>query len=281
MNNDLIKKIKKLRFYTNSGFLSCKDALLKNNMDLEKSLDYLRKTGIASAVKKKIRKANEGLVSVFLSENRKTAVILEINCESDFVAKSEEFKFFIEELKKYIINNPNIKENFLFTENYMKDFDEKIKARRLELISKLGENIILKRFIKLKTINDFFFSYVHGRSDYGQIGVIVCIDNDKYRSLAYDIAMQIAAMSPVYIDVTNIPFSFIKKEREIYSETIKNKSNDKNINNKIINGKINKRLSEIVLLKQKFIKDQNISIKKLIFGKFKIVQFYRFELGVY
>ncbi len=259
MKDSKIEKIKQLRSITGLSIIECKKALVSNNMDLEKALASIKKTSLIQASTKSQRIATSGQISTLVNNNQNKAIISEINCETDFVAKSKEFINFVEEVNKIFIEDNDIKDELIILSNNQK-LPTSVEQKRINIIAQLGENIIIKKIRKINSKKNFITAYNHTINNLCKIAAIVITNNsvEKYNNLYTDIAMQIIAMNPTYISIKNIPEEIIENEPE------------KNIK---MFFKTN------VLLEQDFIKDKSISIKNVINNKFEIIDFYRFELG--
>jgi len=283
--NNLLKKVKQLREITGVGFRDCKNAIEKTKGDIEKSIELLRKQGIAKASKRMERIAAEGLISI--SEEDNNFSMIEINSETDFVAKNSEFINFVENVSKAALKKDGKMESILISEMINK---KKVKDNLVELISKIGEKITLRRsaFVgKDKSIN---FSYIHGaiKKNIGKLGVLLSLETtktkDKIADLGKHLAMQVAATSPLAIDENDIDENILKKEKEIISEELKNTGKNTNIVDKIATGKLNKFIAENTLLNQEWIMEPKKKVRDIIkevAGKEKIIikKFIRFKVG--
>ncbi|PPR41560.1 MAG: Elongation factor Ts [Alphaproteobacteria bacterium MarineAlpha5_Bin12] len=283
--SDLLEKIKELREITSAGFVDCKKALTESNEDIEKAIVILRKSGASKALKKSSRMTNEGVVCINIFEN--SATIIEINTETDFVAKNSEFLNFA---KKVISLSESINKIDDLLE--IKDLEENtIKENLTNIISKLGENIIIRRIdsIELEK-NTKVFGYVHNKyeKNIGKIASLLKIKADTFDEetieLGKNISMHIAASKPISIDLENLDENIIAKEKLILSESIKSSGKPQEVINKILDGKINKFYEEVVLLEQKYIIDNETKIKKLIENhskknKIEIIDYKLFILG--
>ena len=283
--SDLLEKIKELREITSAGFVDCKKALTESNEDIEKAIVILRKSGASKALKKSSRMTNEGVVCINIFEN--SATIIEINTETDFVAKNSEFLNFA---KKVISLSESINKIDDLLE--IKDLEENtIKENLTNIISKLGENIIIKRIDSLELEkNTKVFGYVHNKyeKNIGKIASLLKIKADTFDEetieLGKNISMHIAASKPISIDLENLDENIIAKEKLILSESIKSSGKPQEVINKILDGKINKFYEEVVLLEQKYIIDNETKIKKLIENhskknKIEIIDYKLFILG--
>ena len=283
--DDLLKKVKQLREITGVGFKDCKNAIDETKGDIEKSIEFLRKQGIAKASKRMERIAAEGLICI--SEEDNNFSMIEINSETDFVAKNNEFINFVENVSKVALKKDGKMESILISEMINK---KKVKDNLVELISKIGEKITLRRsaFVgKDKSIN---FSYIHGsiKKNIGKLGVLLSLETtktkDKIADLGKQLAMQVAASSPLAIDKNDLDINILKKEKEIISEELKNTGKNTNIVDKIATGKLNKFIAENTLLNQEWIMEPKKKVRdviKEVAGKEKIIikKFIRFKVG--
>ena len=267
--NDLMNNIKNLREITGAGFLDCKKALSENNNDIDKSINFLRKKGLAKAVKKSSREANEGVIGVF--SNNSSTVLLEINTETDFAAKNEIFLNFVEKIGKYLLNSSN--EKLQKTDTFLNsDFDnKKISEHFTEIIAKVGENIVLKRikvFIKEEGMEIFSYTHNNYRNNIGKICAILVAQikesNEDSKQLGKNLCMHIAASKPIALDIADLDSNLIDKEKEIQLATIKSSGKPENILNKILEGKMNKFYSDVTLLNQLYIFDTEKKVKEVI-----------------
>ncbi len=266
-------QVKELRERTGAGMMECKKALVESNGDIEVAIESMRKKGQAKAVKKAGRIAAEGLVVVKLSDDQKQAVILEVNSETDFVAKDDNFVGFTEQVATAILANKpsNIEE----LQAVRIGNGETVEDARKALIAKIGENIQIRRFVYYQTETANIASYVHG----SRIAVIVELENAN-AVLGKDIAMHIAASKPMCVSEQQVPQDVLNKEREIFTEQAQSSNKPANIIEKMVNGRLQKYLSEITLLGQGFIKDPDTKVGKLLKQQnANVIRFERFEVG--
>ena len=253
-SESILDKVKKLREITGVGFKDCKKAIDENKGDIEKSIEFLRKQGIAKANKKMERVAADGLVSI--SEQNNKFSILEVNSETDFVAKNIEFIKFVEEVSKLALLNLGKMDDILSSRMENK---KSVKDNLVALISKIGEKITIRRSDFVDSEKCLNFSYTHSaiKTNIGKIGVLLSLEvskkNDEILNLGKQLAMHIAASSPLSIDKEDLDKSLISKEKEIITEELKNSGKDPNIIEKISLGKLNKFISENTLLNQEWI----------------------------
>ena len=284
-SDNLLKKVKQLREITGVGFKDCKNAIDETKGDVEKSIELLRKKGIAKASKRMERVASEGLVCIYEKDNKFS--MIEINSETDFVAKNNEFINFGEEISELALKNLGNMKDILISEMKNK---KKVKDNLIDLMSKIGEKITLRRsaFIgKDKSIN---FSYIHSslKKNVGKLGVLLSLETTKTKKEILDLgkhlAMQIAASSPLAIDKENLDHGILEKEKEIILEELKNSGKDTKIIDKIAMGKLNKFIEETTLLNQEWIMEPKKRVKDIIKGvagkdKIEIKKFIRFKVG--
>ncbi len=259
--------IKDLRKKTGAGFLDCKNALSENNNNLEESIEFLRKKGLAKASKKSSREAIEGAVGIY--SNNEVIVLIRVNSETDFAAKSDIFLNFLDELGYFAIENCHInqsKEDFLnlkYKDNLVSEFFD-------SMIAKIGENLVLNDLIILENKNFYYSFYIHN-SYKKNIGKIISIikyetneDNEVIKKFSKNLCMHIAAMKPESLDINDLEKSFVEKEKNIQKELILNSGKPENIVEKILEGKMKKFYSEVTLLNQNYILDQDKTVNKAI-----------------
>ena len=261
--------VKQLRDRTGAGMMECKKALVETQGDLDAAAELMRKTGLAKADKKATRIAAEGTVAAERSGN--SAVLVEVNCETDFVARSDEFQAFARELAKAALaESPDTLEALLAAANAAGSFENQRRA----LIAKIGENISVRRFVKVSAPGALG-TYIHG----GRIGSLVALEGGD-EALARDLAMHVAAINPAYIDAGEVPAAVLDKEREILTEQTKGEKKPPDIIAKMVEGRLRKYLAEITLMGQPFVKDPDTTIEKLVKKSgAKIVRFVRYEVG--
>lgn len=269
--------VKKLRDKTGAGMMDCKKALEATNGDMDAAVDYLRKKGAATAEKRADRVANQGMVVAKLSDDRKKGAMVEVNCETDFVARGEDFSGFAAKIADVVYANAPASLEAL---NALPYEDGKTVSEMLsELTGKIGEKLQIKQFDVLNAGAGFLESYIHMGA---KIGVLVELNaentTDNVR-LARDIAMQVAAMSPIVVSRDQVAKETIDRELEIYRTQAKNEGKPEQIAEKIATGRLEKFYQEFVLLEQSFIKDAGKSIKDLLAPTVTIAQFKRYQLG--
>ena len=284
-NNNVLEKVKKLRKLTGVGFNDCKDAVEENNGDIDKSIEFLRKKGIAKANKKMDRIAGDGLISISEKENKFS--IIEVNSETDFVAKNEEFKKFVEEISNISLLNSGRMNDILNSQMKNK---KNVQDNLISIIAKIGEKITIRRsdFIDSKNSVNFSYTHMEVKKNLGNIGVLLSLetsmDKGKLSQFGKQLAMHIAASSPLSIDMDTLDHKIVEKEKEIITEELKNSGKNDKIIGKIAAGKFNRFISENTLLNQEWIMDPKKKVKdiiKEITTKEKIVvkKFVRFKVG--
>ena len=268
-------QVKELREKTGAGMMDCKKVLTETNGDEEKAIELLRERGIAKAAKKSDRIAAEGLVDTYISEDGKVGVVVEVNAETDFVAKNDEFKSFVKDVAKQVAEKNPADVEALLEQTSIAEPDKTVKEVLTNKIATIGENMSIRRFERFET-NNLLESYIHGD---GKIAVLVEIENGT-TELAKDICMQIAAARPEYLDRDAVPAERLAKEMEILKAQAMNEGKPEAIAEKIVQGRLGKFYSEICLVEQEFVKDSDIKVGKLVADKgAKIVRFARFEKG--
>ena len=264
--------VKALRELTNAGMMDCKKALLESQGDIEKAKILLQEKGKSEADSKSGRVASQGLVSIKIDETNKLAVVLEINCETDFAAKDNHFIEFTQQISKLLISK-NIDTTKKLMDIPIEGY-KNVDEYRTHVVAKLGENISVRRFKRI------FFegtvgTYMHGT----KIAALVDLDTDN-TGLAKDLAMQCAALKPEYIDQGDIPDAMIEEELRILRMQAQKEGKPKEILEKIVKGKLNKRLNEITLLGQEYIKDSDLSVSQLLKkSNANVNLFVRYEVG--
>jgi len=261
--------VKQLRERTGSGMMECKKALVETQGNLDAAAELLRKTGLAKADKKAARGGAEGTVVVERAGH--SAVMLELNCETDFVARGEEFLAFARDAARLALEQPAGGVDALLAATLG---GGTLDDRRRALIAKIGENISLRRFVRVTSPGPLG-TYVHG----GRIGSLVALRGGD-EALAKDLAMHVAAANPAYVDSSGVPAEVLDKEREILAEQTKGEKKPPEIIAKMVEGRLRKYLGEITLVGQPFVKDPDTSVEKLLKkAAASVVQFARYEVG--
>ncbi len=274
----MMESIKKLREMTGAGMMDVKRALEDASGDEDKAVALLRERGIVKAAKKAGREATDGLVRAFVSADGKSAGMVEINSETDFVARNDAFQKLVADFARHVAENSGLdgvidtatlsSQKFLNSEISLGD-------HLAEAIAKIGENLVLNRAARFSSADGHVTSYIHSND---KIGVLVeMVGGDT--ALAKDIALHIAAERPRYLDRSEVNTDDLDKEKEILTNKALNEGKPQNIVEKIVAGQLGKFYEETVLLEQKFVKDNNLTIQKLLPEGAKIVRFARFEIG--
>ncbi len=266
--------VKELRERTGSGMMECKKALTETDGDLDLAIENMRKSGLAKADKKAGRIAAEGRVGIAISDDGKSAVILEVNCETDFVSGGDDFMGFVSSIAKTALDNkPDSVETLV--QLPFEGGAETIETTRQNMVAKIGENIQVRRFKLLETTAGTYGSYSHGT----RIGVLVDVENGS-DELIKDIAMHIAASKPVCVDESEVPVEMLEKEKEILRAQAQESGKPADIVEKMLNGRIKKYLAEITLVGQPFVKDPDKTVDALLNDAgAKVARFIRFEVG--
>lgn len=283
--------VKELREMTGAGMMDCKKALAATDGDMDKAVEFLREKGLAGAAKKAGRIAAEGIVVTALSDDEKKAVVVEVNAETDFVAKNEKFQTYAADVAAQALNSSSTAIDDFMAETWTKDTSLTVKEALASQISIIGENMNIRRFERLEEANGFVASYIHAG---GKIGVLVDVEstvvNDAVKEMAKNVAMQAAALKPLYTSRDEVDADYIEKEKEILTAAAKNEKPD--ANDKIISGmvmgRINKELKEICLLDQVYVKAEDgkqsvaqyvAEVAKANGAEIKVKKFVRFETG--
>lgn len=269
--------VKKLRDKTGAGMMDCKKALDDSNGDIEKAIEILRKKGAATAAKRADKSANEGIVVAKVSEDGKSGIITEINCETDFVARGEDFVQFANSVAELVFTKSpqDVTALLLLQHPSGKTVSDVLN----DLMAKIGERLEIKRFTTLKTSDGFIESYTHMGSKIAVMVEIITEFTPANKILARDIAMQVTAMSPLVVSREKIGKDLIEKELEIYRQQAKNDGKPDQIADKIAQGRLDKYYQEVVLLEQSFIKDAGKTVKDLLSPNVSVKQFIRYQLG--
>jgi len=282
--DNILQKVKTLREATGVGFKDCKMAIDETKGDIDKAIEFLRKKGIAKANKKMQRVAADGLISI--SENNNKISILEVNSETDFVAKNEEFIKFVEEVSQLTLSNSGKIEKILSS---IMSNNNNVSDNLVTLISKIGEKITIRRCDFFSDQDAINCSYVHTeiKKNLGKIGVLVSLqgskNNENLLTFGKQLCMHIAALSPLAIDKEGLDKNILAKEKEIITEELKNSGKDPKISDKIAIGKLNKFINDNTLLNQEWIIEPKKKVKEVLkeigSGETKINKFVRFKVG--
>ena len=283
--------VKELREMTGAGMMDCKKALTATEGDMDKAVEFLREKGLATAQKKASRVAAEGLCKTLVADDAKSAVVVEVNSETDFVAKNDEFQGFVEAVANQVVDSEAADLDAFMAEAWEADTTKTVKDALVEKIAVIGENLNIRRFEKVTADNGVVVPYIHGG---GRIGVLVVADtdvvNDEIKAALKNVAMQVAAMSPKYTSRDEVDASFLEHEKEILLAQAKQENPNKpdNIIEKMIIGRLNKEMKEICLLDQVYVKaeDGKQSVAKYVEqvakengAKITVKGFVRYETG--
>ena len=266
--------VKELREKAGAGMMDCKKVLTETDGDLEKAAELLREKGITKAAKKSGRVAAEGMVEAYISEDEKVGAIVEVNSETDFVAKNEEFRTFVMDVAKQIVKNNPESVEALLAEPAMFEEGKTVNEALIGKIATIGENISIRRFARFETTDGLIEKYIHGD---GKIAVLVNMTSGT-KELAKDVCMQIAAARPEFIDRDQVPAERVEKEKEILKIQTMNEGKPEAIAEKIVLGRINKFYQEICLVDQEFVKDPSKKVSDILKDS-KVLEFARFETG--
>ena len=285
------KMVKDLRDMTGAGMMDCKKALAATEGDMDKAVEFLREKGLAAAEKKAGRIAAEGMVDTCLIADGKIASIVEVNSETDFVAKNEKFRDFVAAVAKQAAESDAADLEVFLAEKWALDTTKTVKEELSSMIAIIGENMNIRRYEKVTAESGFVVSYIHGG---GRIGILVDVDctvnNAEVQEAAKNVAMQIAALSPKYVNQSEISADFIAHEKEILkAQIINDPANSKkpeNIIEKMLEGRLNKELKEFCLVDQVYVKDSEVSVgqylanvSKQVGATVNVKRFVRFETG--
>jgi len=279
------ESVKELRERTGCGMMDCKKALTETAGDMDKAIDFLREKGLATAAKKAGRIASEGIVDVFVDGN--VGVIVEVNSETDFVAKNDDFRTFVRNVAKQIIATNPADVETLLAQNFIEDETVTIDLMLKEKIAKIGENMNIRRFARYEGVTE---GYIHGG---GRIGVLVAFDTasevavkQEFKDFAKDIAMQVAAAIPQFVNVEDVDASVLEREKEVLKAQALNEGKPEKIIEKMVEGRVAKFYKEVCIVEQPFIKDPDKTVKALVKevgaklgGDITITKFSRFEKG--
>lgn len=281
------KAVKELRDKTGVGMMDCKKALDEAGGDMQKAIEYLRKKGAALAAKRAGREAREGVVIVRISDASDVGIILELNCETDFVARGDDFTGFAEAVAQCALEGGIDSVDNMMSVSLGDAFDgESVEDAIKTMTGKLGEKIELKRLGYIKAGDGLVAGYVHPGSKLGSIVEVTGSNTSEAVVLAKDIAMQIAAAAPIVVERSTVPAEYIEKEKEIYRQQALSQGKPEKFVDKIITGRMDKYFQEVVLLEQAFIKDSNAKVQDVLkdFAKQHDMQitvnsFIRYQLG--
>jgi elongation factor Ts len=268
-------QVMELRKKTGAGMMECKKVLAETDGDEARAIELLQERGVMKAAKKADRIAAEGLVATYISDDKKIGAIVEVNSETDFVGKNEEFRAFVADVVKQVaLNNPADVEALL-AEKSIADDTKTVSEVLTSKIAKIGENLSIRRFERFET-EGTLVSYIHGE---GKIGVLADFDGAD-EELGKDICMQVAAVRPEYVNEEDVPADRVEKEKEILKAQVINEGRPENVAEKIVAGRLGKFYEQICLVDQAFVKDPNQKVKDLLKSKnASVKRFARFEKG--
>jgi elongation factor Ts len=267
--------VKELRERTGAGMMECKKALVETDGDIDAAIELMRKSGQAKAAKKAGRTAADGVVVMAIADDAKRGVMVEVNCETDFVAKDESFSAFAQTVAERALASEAANVDELGALPFEGDGYASIVQTREALVAKIGENIQLRRLVRFDDVKGELYSYRHGV----RIGVLVEVEGGD-ASLGKNIAMHIAATNPMCVSADQVPAQVLEKEKEIFRAQALDSGKPEKIVDKIIDGRVRKYLEEVTLLGQAFVKDRDVTVEKLL-GQAgaKVVRFARVEVG--
>jgi len=277
--------VKELRERTGAGMMDCKNALTEVDGNMEKAIETLREKGLAKAAKKAGRIASQGLVNLMFSDDAKKGAIIEVNSETDFVAKNEEFVNFVAKLSEIVLNSDVADVEALLKVEY--DGEGSVEAVLSNKIATIGENLSIRRFTKCEKPGTINVGYVHGG---GRIGVIIELETtasaDEINAVGRDVAMQVASMNPRFIDESSVDPEYIESEKKILVQQALNEGKPADIVEKMVVGRLKKELKETCLVEQKFVKNNDLTVGQYVeeaaksIGKpVKVIGMIRYEVG--
>ena len=284
MANITAQMVKELRESTGAGMMDCKKALVEAEADMERAVDILREKGLSKAAKKADRVAAEGLVAIEINDDATCAAMVEVNSETDFVAKNEDFKIFVKDAAMMALSSDKEDVEGLLSETHAEGISlQEVLNNR---VAKIGEKLDFRRFTKIST-NGQVAGYIHGA---GKIGVLVEMETEarspEVLAMGKDVAMQVAAMNPKYVSRDEVDEEYIAHEKEILKQQALNEGKPANIVEKMIIGRLDKQLKEVCLLEQTFVKNPDITVKQLVEdvakkvgSEIKVSRVVRFEVG--
>ena len=279
MANITAALVKELRERTGAGMMDCKKALVECDGDMDKAIDFLREKGLAAAAKKAGRIAAEGMVDTYIDENG-VGVVIEINCETDFVANTDRFKALCRDFAKHVAAAAPASVEEMLAQPFYSDASKTVNDLIGEATASIGEKISVRRFARFVPAAGMVDTYSHMG---GRIGVMVelACDNitDEIKTMSHDLVMHIAAANPQFVRREEVPTENLEKEREVLTQQAINEGKPAKIVERMVEGRIEKYYKEVCLVEQPFVKDPDISIKKMLNGKCDVVRFVRFERG--
>jgi elongation factor Ts len=287
--------VRALREATGAGVLDCKKALEAVGGDFDKAVGYLREKGLAAAAKKASREANDGRISVTVDQGGRVGIVVEVNCETDFVARTEDFQAFVQAVVRQVAGEDDVLLDVptMLTRQFIDDTSITVGERLTQLIAKMGENIVLRRFARMERDGD---GWIEGYTHPGnRIGVLIQVSagsadvatSAAFRELVHDLALQVAAAAPKCLSPADIPAETSEAERAIFQAQVAEDKKPDHIKERIVEGRMGKWFEEICLVRQPFVKDGSVEIQDLISQKGKewdtslaVERFIRYELGM-
>ena len=279
MANITAALVKELRERTGAGMMDCKKALVECDGDMDKAIDFLREKGLAAAAKKAGRIAAEGMVDAFVDEDG-TGVVVEVNCETDFVANTDRFKALCRDFAKHIAKAAPADVDSLLAQPFYADNTKTVNDLIGEATASIGEKISIRRFERFVPAAGLVDTYVHMGGKIGVMVELACAEvTDEVRQMSHDLTLHIAAAKPQFVRRDEVPTANLEKEREILTQQALNEGKPAKIVERMVEGRIEKYYKEVCLLEQPFVKDPDTSITKMLGGKADVVRFVRFERG--
>ena len=287
--------VRALREATGAGVLDCKNALEAVGGEFDAAVGHLREKGLAAAAKKASREANDGCISVLVDAGGRAGTVVEVNCETDFVARTEDFQVFVQAVVRQLAGEDDVFSDVptMLTRPFIDDPSITVGERLTQLIAKMGENIVLRRFARMERDGDGWIEgYTHPGS---RIGVLMQVSTGSadvatsaaFRELVHDLALQVAAAAPQYLSPEDIPAETVEAERAIFQVQVAEDKKPDHIKERIVEGRLGKWFEEVCLLRQPFVKDGSVEIQDLISQKGKewntsiaVERFIRYELGM-
>ncbi|MBR1707900.1 MAG: elongation factor Ts [Clostridia bacterium] len=272
-------QVKELRERTGAGMMDCKKALIECEGDMDKAIDFLREKGLAAAAKKAGRIAAEGMVDAFVDENG-VGVVIEVNCETDFVANTDRFKTLCRDFARHVAKCAPANVDEMLAQTFYADNNKTVNDLIGEATASIGEKISVRRFARFVPAAGFVDTYVHMG---GRIGVMVEMAtadvSDEVKTMSHDLTMHIAAANPSFVRRDEVPTDNLDKEREVLTQQALNEGKPAKIVERMVEGRIEKYYKEVCLLEQPFVRDPDITVEKMLDGKADVVRFVRYERG--
>lgn len=272
--------VKELRERTGAGMMDCKKALVANDGDMDKAIDFLREKGLAAAAKKAGRIAAEGMVDAYVCGECGVGVVIEVNCETDFVANTDRFKALCRDFAKHVAaKNPATVEEML-AQPFYADETKSVNDMIGEATASIGEKISVRRFARFAPEDGMVDTYIHMGGRIGVMAQLSCPEvTDEVKTMSHDLVMHIAAANPQFVRRDEVPTDNLEKEREVLTQQALNEGKPAKIVERMVEGRIEKYYKEVCLLEQPFVKDPDMSVSKMLAGKADVVRFVRFERG--